>query len=199
MDMDKLRKNLKLRGMESFYAPSAEVAVTHLLEQIHGTTVGIGGSKTIEALNLYDRLRVDNEVHWHWRDGWDAAVFHAAAQAEVYLSSVNAIAETGELVNMDGRGNRAAALTFGEGKRIFIVASTKKICPDLPSAIERVRTVAAPRNVQKLPGKRPCSVTGTCVDCRSPDRGCCVLQTILFKPMNTKKLEVILLDADLGY
>lgn len=199
MEFETLQKNLKARGMDFFYASSAREATEHVLEQVHNTTVGIGGSKTVEALGLYEALSRNNEVHWHWKDGASPAVYRAAEQAEVYLSSVNAIAETGELVNMDGRGNRVAALSFGEGKRIFILASTKKLCPDLASAIERTRTVAAPINVRKLPGKRPCSVTGSCMDCRSPSRGCCILQAILFKPIGAAKLELVLIDEDLGY
>ncbi len=199
MDTEKLRKNLHARGFELTCFASAEEAKAYLCEQIQDTDVGFGGSKTADALDLYHALQAHNTVHWHWYEGTAPEVFQAAAQAEVYISSVNAIAETGELVNIDGRGNRVAALSFAEGKRVFIVASTKKVCPDLNTAIERARTVAAPINVQKLPGKRPCAVTGSCMDCRSPARGCCVLQVLMFKPMGTKRFEVLLIDEDLGF
>ena len=142
MDLEKLKKNVTARGMEFFYARTAEEAKQHVLEQVQNTTVGIGGSKTVDALNLYDELCKTNEVHWHWKDGALPEVYQAAADAEVYLSSVNGISETGELVNIDGRGNRVAALTYVVGKRVFLLASTKKICPDLSSAIERARKVA---------------------------------------------------------
>ena len=178
MDLEKLKKNVTARGMEFFYARSAEEARQHVLEQVQNTTVGIGGSKTVDALNLYDELCKTNGVHWHWKDGAKPEVYRAAEQAEVYLSSVNGISETGELVNIDGRGNRVAALTYVMGKRVFL---------------------AAPANVPKMPGERPCNTTGQCWDCRSPARGCCVMQVIMFRPMNAAKYELVLIDEDLGF
>ena len=199
MDLEKLKKNVTARGMEFFYARTAEEAKQHVLEQVRNTTVGIGGSKTVDALGLYDELCKTNEVHWHWKDGAKPEVYRAAEQAEVYLSSVNGISETGELVNIDGRGNRVAALTYVMGKRVFLLASSKKVCPDLNSAMDRARKVAAPANVPKLPGNRPCNTTGQCWDCRSPARGCCVMQVIMFRPMNAAKYELVLIDEDLGF
>ena len=199
MDLEKLKKNVTARGLEFFYAATAEEAKQHLLEQVQNTTVGIGGTKTVDQLGLYEELCKTNEVHWHWKDGVHPEVYRAAEDAEVYLSSVNGIAETGELVNIDGRGNRVAALSFAEGKRVFLLASTKKVCPDLSSAMERARTVAAPANVPKMPGNRPCNTTGQSWDCRSPARGCCVMQIIMFRPMNAKQYELILIDEDLGF
>lgn len=199
MDIEKTMRSIKDRNMDAKHFATAREAADYLVSQISGKTVGIGGSKTIEALNVYDRLCESNRVYWHWKEGVSADVFRAAESAQVYLSSVNAIAETGELVNIDGRGNRVASLSFGEGRTIYVAASTDKICPDLAAAIERARTVAAPENVKKLPGKRPCGTLGRCVDCRSADRGCCILQAIMFKPMNTEKFEVILIDEKLGF
>ena len=95
MDLEKLKKNVTARGMEFFYARTAEEAKQHVLEQVRNTTVGIGGSKTVDALGLYDELCKTNEVHWHWKDGALPEVYRAAEQAEVYLSSVNGISETG--------------------------------------------------------------------------------------------------------
>ena len=109
MDLEKLAKNVRARGFDFFHAATAEEAVQHVLEQVQNTTVGIGGSTTVDQLGLYDRLKENNEVHWHWKDGPKAEVYRDAAEAEVYLSGVNGIAETGELVNIDGKGNRVAA------------------------------------------------------------------------------------------
>ena len=145
MDFEKRKKNVTARGMEFFYAKTAEEARQHVLEQVQNTTVGIGGSKTVDALGLYDELCKTNEVHWHWKDGAKPEVYRAAEQAEVYLSSVNGIAETGELVNIDGRGNRVAALTYVVGKRVFLLASTKKSVPistapwSVPGKLPRLR------------------------------------------------------------
>ncbi len=199
MDLKKLERNCKARGMEFFYAATAEEAKQHVLTAVQGTTVGIGGSKTVEALGLYEELCKNNRVHWHWKDGITPEVYRAAAEAEVYLSSANGIAETGEIVNIDGKGNRIAAQAYAVGKRLFILASAKKVCPDLTSAIERARTVAAPTNMQRFPGKRPCMGTEHCMDCRSPDRGCCTMQIMMYKPMGCSKVELVLIDEDLGY
>lgn len=199
MDLEKLQKNLKARGFDFYYAADEADAVAHIAEQVQNTSVGIGGSKTVDALGLYDVLSKNNDVHWHWKDGAKPEVYRAAEQAETYISSVNAISETGELVNIDGRGNRVAALTYAEGKRLFLVAGTKKVCPDLISAMNRARKIAGPLNVAKIPGNRPCNSTGQCWDCRSLDRGCCVMQIMMFKPMGTGKVELILVDEDLGF
>lgn len=199
MDLEKLRKNLKARGMDFFYAATAEEAKQHLLEQVQNTTVGIGGSKTVEALGLYDELVKSNDVHWHWKDGTAPEVYQDANSAEVYLASANGLAETGEIINIDGTGNRIAALTYAVGKRIFLLVGRNKVCPDLVSAIERARTVAAPINMQRFPGKRPCMGTEQCADCRSPDRGCCTMQIMMYKPMRCKSVEVVLIGENLGY
>ncbi len=199
MDFEKLKKNVTDRGLAFFHAATAEEAKQHILEQVQNTTVGIGGSQTVAALGVYEPLCENNEVHWHWKDGNTPEVWRAAAEAEVYLSSVNAIAETGELGNIDGRGNRVAATTYVYGKRVFLIASAKKVCPDLASAMERARQVAAPMNVPKLPGNRPCNTTGKCWDCRSPARGCCVMQIIMYRPIDVNKMELVLVDEDLGF
>ncbi len=199
MDLNKLEKNCKARGMDFFYAATAEEAKQHVLSLVQGTSVGIGGSKTVDDLGLYDELCKSNEVHWHWKDGPKPEVYSAAAEAEVYLSSANGIAETGEIVNVDGKGNRVAAQSYAVGKRLFILAGTKKVCPDLASAIERARTVAAPTNMQRFAGNRPCMSSGQCMDCRSADRGCCTMQIMMYKPMGCKSVELILIDEDLGY
>ena len=170
-----------------------------LLEQVQNTTVGIGGSTTVDQLGLYDRLKENNEVHWHWKDGPKPEVYRDAAEAEVYLSGVNGIAETGELVNIDGKGNRVAALSYAVGKRIYLLAGKNKVCPDLSTAIERARNVAAPKNLLRFPGKRPCTAAQRCFDCRSADRSCCIMQILMFKPMQSNKVELILIDEDLGY
>ena len=199
MDLKKLEKNLKARGFDYYYATDAEDAVRHILEQVQNTSVGIGGSTTADQLGLYDRLTETNQVHWHWKEGPKPEVYQAAAEAEVYISGVNGLAESGEVVNIDGKGNRVAALSYAVGKRIFLVAGRNKVCPDLPAAIERARNVAAPKNLLRFPGTRPCTDTQKCWDCRSKDRSCCTMQIMMFKPMQSKKVELILIDEDLGY
>lgn len=199
MNAEHLERNLKARGIGFFHAATREEAKQHLLEAVQNTTVGIGGSKTVDTLGLYDALCENNEVHWHWKDGALPEVYSAAANAEVYLASANGLAETGEIVNIDGKGNRVASIAYAVGKRIFLLVGRNKVCPDLTAAIERARTVAAPINLQRFPGKRPCMGTEQCMDCRSPDRGCCTMSIMMYKPMGCKSVEVILIDEDLGY
>ena len=83
MDLKKLEKNVRARGFEFFHAATAEEAVEHVLEQVQNTSVGIGGSTTVDQLGLYDRLKENNEVHWHWKDGPKPEVYRDAAEAEV--------------------------------------------------------------------------------------------------------------------
>lgn len=207
MDLEKTIKNLRARGTEVQHFATGAEAAEYLLSQIHGKTVGISGSMTIEQIDLYDRLCADNQVAWHWKEGGvqfgqvdgEDNVYARAAKAEVYLCSANAISEDGEIVNIDGVGNRISAMTYGPGKTIYVVASTNKICPDLESAIWRVRNVAAPKRAGSMPGKRPCTVTKSCADCRSPERMCRAMMIMFGKMVGMEKLEVVLVDEPLGY
>lgn len=197
MDIEKTIRNLKSFGAEVNHFATGAKAAEYLTSEIHGKSVGIGGSKTVEQLGIYEKLCETNTVSWHWKDGGDKAVFDAAANAEVYISSVNGISETGEMVLIDGRGNRVGAVSSAFEKTVYIVASVKKICPSLSEAIERAHTIA-PERVLSMPGKRPCAFTGKCIDCHSPDRLCRYILVLCGKGYGQKKLEVILIDEDLG-
>ena len=168
-------------------------------ESISGKSVGIGGSVTIEQMGLYDRLAQNNTVYWHWKTN-DLATRTAAANAEVYLSSANAIAETGEIVNIDGAGNRVAATLFNH-ERVVFVAGVNKITRDLESAVFRARNVAAPLNTRRLGLKTPCAVGKEvkCYDCTSKDRICCGVVTLLWPMRSVKVTEVVLVGEELGY
>ena len=108
-DIERLRKNLEDRGIRSSYFATAQAAADYLDRQIDGTTVGIGGSMTVKAMGLYPRLSAHNRVVWHWEGG----SLEDAAGTEVYLTSANGVAETGELVNIDGTCNRIASSVYG--------------------------------------------------------------------------------------
>jgi hypothetical protein len=151
----------------------------------------------VEALGLYEKLAEQNTVYWHWKTpGRDT--LKAAALADVYVSSANAISEDGEILNIDGTGNRVAGMLFGHEK-VYIVAGTNKICPDFDSALARARNVAATRNALRFEAKKtPCKLDGKCHDCRSADRICNAL-LVLWAPMGGMTSEVILIDEELGY
>lgn len=193
---DTVKKSLEDRGYAvRVFATGAEAAA-YLNEAIDGKTVGFGGSMTLDQLGLYDTLGKHNTVVWHWRQ--DAAQARREAQAaDVYLTSANGLAETGEILNIDGTGNRAAATLFGH-ERVYFVIGRNKLAPTCDEALWRARNIASPKNAQRLGMKTPCAAKGDrCYDCRSPERICRGLVT-LWGPMVGMETEVLLVDEDLG-
>ena len=197
MDVEKTIRNLKLRGYSVRHFATGAEAADYLSEQIRDTSVGIGGCMTAKELGLYDRLSQHNEVFWHWIAPGPETIAKANAAA-VYISSANAMTEDGEILNIDGNGNRLAGQVYGQ-KRLYIVAGTNKICPDFESALARARNVAATRNARRFEAKKtPCKLDGKCHDCRSADRICNAL-LVLWAPMGGMQSEIILIDEELGF
>ena len=193
-DMERVRKNLEGRGFQTSCFATAKEAADYLDAQIDGATVGIGGSMTIQAMGLSERLSKHNEVIWHWEGG----ELRRAMLADVYLTSVNGLAETGEIVNIDGNCNRVAASMFGP-KRVYYVVGINKIAPDFEKALWRARNVAAPKNAQRLGKKTPCAVKADrCYDCKSPERICRGLSVLWRKPTGFEQAEVVLIEEELG-
>ena len=193
-DMERVRKNLEERGFQTSCFATAKEAADYLDAQIDGATVGIGGSMTIQAMGLSERLSKHNEVIWHWEGG----ELRRAMLADVYLTSVNGLAETGEIVNIDGNCNRVAASMFGP-KRVYYVVGINKIAPDFEKALWRARNVAAPKNAQRLGKKSPCAVKADrCYDCKSPERICRGLSVLWRKPTGFEQAEVVLIEEELG-
>ncbi len=195
-DFTAVEKNLKARGFAVNTFATAAEAAGYLDSVIDGKSVGFGGSVTLQELGLYDRLASHNEVHWHWANG--PAERDAAMGAQVYISSANGLAETGEIINIDGAGNRVAATLYGHQK-VYLVIGRNKLAPTYDQALWRARNIAAPKNAQRLGRKTPCAVKGDrCYDCKSPDRICRGL-AVLWGPMMGMEMEVILVDEDLGF
>ena len=201
MDIRKLQENLESRGFKVSYFDKKEDGAQYICGQIAGQKVGLGGSVTLDQMGMYEKLSENNEVLWHWRipEGQTGAdVLKAARSADVYLSSVNGIAETGEIVNIDNTGNRVAATLYGH-KKVYLVAGVNKITPDLDSAIYRSRNIAAPPNARRLGKKTPCAVKADkCYDCKSPDRICRGLVVLWEAPVGCE-YEVVLIGEELGY
>lgn len=195
MNIEKTIKNLELRRFKvSRFATAAEAA-DYLCAEIKDTTVGIGGSKTIDQLGLYDRLSESNQVFWHWKvPGMET--LQKANASKVYLSSANAISEDGEILSIDGKGNRLAGQVFGE-KKLYIVAGVNKICPDFDSALYRARNTAAVQNCRRFENNNPCKIDDKCHDCRMESRICNAL-LVLWGPMMGMETEVVLIDEELG-
>ncbi|MBD5545029.1 MAG: LUD domain-containing protein [Lachnospiraceae bacterium] len=201
MDFKIVKKNLEERGYMVSCFETAEKAAAYMNTQIVDKTVGFGGSMTLEEMGLYEKLSVHNDVRWHQRitDGkTDKEVRIAANVAEIYVSSVNGLAETGEVINIDGNCNRVAAIFYGHAK-VYLVVGSNKIAKDYDSALWRARNVASPLNAKRLGMKTPCAIKADrCYDCKSPDRICRGLSVLWSKPM-TGEFEVVLIDEKLGY
>lgn len=193
---DTVKKNLEDRGYAVRVFASGAEAAAYLDEAIDGKSVGFGGSVTLDQLGLYETLGKHNTVVWHWKQ--DAAQARREAMTtNVYLTSANGLAETGEILNIDGAGNRVAATLFGHEK-VYFVIGRNKLAPTYDEALWRARNIAAPRNAQRLGKKTPCAVKADhCYDCKSPDRICRGLVT-LWGPMMGMEAEILLVDEDLG-
>ena len=195
MTFETVKTNLEARGYTVKVFGTGAEAAAYLNSEIDGKSIGIGGSKTIQDLGLYETLSAHNEVHWHWVSGPEA---HAkAAVADVYLTSANGLTEAGEIINIDGAGNRVASTLFGHQK-VYFVIGRNKLAPSFDEALWRARNIAAPKNAQRLGKKTPCAVNGDrCYDCKSPDRICRGL-VVHWGPMMGKEAEVILVDEEMG-
>ena len=199
--MEKLKQNLENKGYIVHIFDNKIEAADYVDSQINGKTVGLGGSVTIGQLNLFEKLSSHNTVYWHDQKPEDMTIMEtrkAACRAEIYLSSVNAISEAGDIVNIDNTGNRVAATTFGPD-RIYLLIGVNKVAKDLESAIYRARNVASPLNAKRLNRKTPCAVKGDkCYNCNSPERICRNLSVFWEKPTGAE-YEVILINESLGY
>lgn len=194
-DFANVEKNLRQRGFAVKTFPTGAQAADYLNSAVDGVSVGIGGSMTVQELGLYDRLAGHNTVHWHWKGGPEER--GAAAGADVYITSANGLAETGEIINIDGAGNRVASTLYGH-RKVYFVIGRNKLAPTYEEALWRARNIAAPRNAQRLGKKTPCAVKGDrCYDCKSLERICRGL-AVLWGSMMGMEMEVVLVDEDLG-
>lgn len=197
-DLEKTGKNLEGRGFRVHRFASGAEAAEFLVQTLHGTSIGIGGSVTIDTLGVYDRLCGSNEVFWHWKNH-APETRERAGKAETYLCSANGVSETGEIVNIDGYGNRVTGTIYGP-RRVFLVVGKNKIASDLNGAIDRARSIAAPLNARRLKRDTPCAKGELrCYDCRSREKVCGVMTVFFMPPTSIKELHVLLVDEDLGY
>ena len=195
-DFTKVAKALEQRGFHVRCFAAGEAACAYLEEKLAGKTVGIGGSMTAEELGLDRRLTaVGCQVIWHWKGG----SLQQAAVAQAYLTSVNALAETGELINIDGSGNRVASMVFGH-EEVYYIVGRNKLAPDYDAALWRARNVASPKNARRLGKDTPCAAKADrCYDCKSPQRICRALSVLWAAPVAIPYSEVLLVDEPLGY
>jgi L-lactate utilization protein LutB len=194
---------LKKNGFEAIYVPTREDAVTLVLDFIAPEmSVGLGGSATIKELGIPEQARAKGAVILgHGQSGLSPEerqdIRRRELVCDLFLSSTNAVTLDGSLVNVDGNGNRVAALTFGP-KKVIVVAGVNKICNDVAAAFERIRTHAAPMNNKRLGLTNPCATTGVCMNCDGKGRICCIYSVLKKRPMSTD-FTVVLVGESLGY
>jgi hypothetical protein len=196
---------LKRRDFNAHYVETQDKAREMILREVPpGATVGVGGSVTIRGLKVLEALKArGHKIFDHWdvpRDPRDESFIVRRGQqtSDVFLASTNAITLEGQLVNIDGAGNRVNALAFGP-KKAIVVAGVNKIAANLDSAIRRIKEVAVPLNCRRLNISPPCIQAGKCVDCRVPQRTCRITTIIEWKPPFFSDYLVIIVGENLGY
>ena len=195
----KVLKGLASRNMTGYYAEDRAAALKQALALIpEGASVTMGGATSAREIGLVDALKAGN-YNFIDRDNYadKRAAMLMAYDADVYLSSANAITEDGVMINIDGNANRVSAIAQGPRKVIFIVGMNK-VCPDVDSAMKRARNVAAPVNAQRFGLNTPCAKTGACMDCKSPDTICCQFLMTRYSK-HEGRIHVILVNDSLGF
>ncbi|MBQ3302515.1 MAG: lactate utilization protein [Eggerthellaceae bacterium] len=195
----KVIKGLASRNMTGYYAADADEAREIALSIIpEGSTVTMGGAMSAHQIGLVDAIKAVN-YNFIDRDAMEdkRAAMLAAYDADVFLSSANAITDDGVMINIDGNANRVSAIAQGPKKVVFIVGMNK-VCPDIDSAYKRARNVAAPINTQRFGLSTPCTKTGACADCKSPDTICCQFLMTRYS-RHAGRIHVILVNDTLGF
>ena len=195
----KVIKGLESRNMTGYYAEDSDAALRLALSLIdEGASVTMGGAMSAHEIGLVDALKNGN-YQFIDRDAYEdkRAAMLAAYDADVFLSSANAITSDGVMVNIDGNSNRVSAIAQGPKKVVFIVGMNK-VCGDVDGAIKRARNVAAPINAQRFGLSTPCSKTGACMNCKSPDTICCQILITRYS-RHTDRIHVILVNDSLGF
>jgi L-lactate utilization protein LutB len=197
---------LERNGFDVKFYPTVEEALDGVLEMIpDGVKVGLGGSVTLREMGLVDALE-KRDVHLanHWKSGKEGAspeeimeIRRTHINSDIFITSTNAVTETGELVNIDGTGQRVAAMIFGP-KKVIVVTGVNKITGDIEEGLWRASNIAAPMNARRIHPKTPCVETGECDDCLAPGR-ICNITTILHRRPRRTPLTVVLVGEKLGY
>ena len=201
MNIEKVLESFRENQFNAVYFDTKNEACEYLNEKIDNTTVAYGGSMTISEMELLPLLEKHNEIFSHWSAPVGMTVEDAmvkAASTEVYLTSANAATENGELVNIDGNGNRVSSTLFGH-KKVYFILGINKFEENLEKAIWRARNIASPLNAQRLKRNTPCAAKGDkCYDCSSPERICRGL-VVHYKKMSSCDIEVVIVGEKLGF
>jgi len=201
--LERVRQNLQKRAFNALILPDGEALRKYLAERIPAAaSAGLGGSLTLRQLGVDTDLRQRGVTLLdHWQPGLKpeevAAIRKRQLHADFFLSSVNALTEAGEIVNIDGIGNRVASMIFGPGE-VVVVAGKNKIVRNLEEALWRIKNVATPQNARRLGLQTPCSVSGRCQECPAAVSICRATAILNFRP-NATPFTVILMPLDLGF
>ncbi len=195
----KVIKGLQSRNMSGYWAESREEALRIALELIpEGSSIAMGGAMSANEIGLVEAVKYGSYRFIDRDKASDRrAAMLAAYDADVFLSSCNAITDDGVLVNIDGNANRVSAIAQGP-KKVVMIVGMNKVCPDVDSAMKRARNVAAPINAQRFGLSTPCAKTGACMNCKSPDTICCQFLITRFS-RHAGRIHVILVNDDLGF
>ena len=197
-----LVNNLKKRHFDAWYCANRQEALAKALELIpEGATVGWGGARSAQEIGLMDALNagnyrtIDRDQLKTLEEKQQAA--RDCLSADVFLTGANGLSLDGQMVNIDGNGNRVAAILFGP-KSVLVIAGMNKVMDSLENAVKRARNVAAPMNEQRFLGNTPCAVTGVCADCKSED--CICNQIVITRHCRPAgRIKFILVGEELGF
>lgn len=187
------------RNMTGYYAADKEEALKIALELIpEGSTIAMGGSASANEIGLVAAVKSEK---YNFIDRYAAEDRRAAElagfSADVFLGSANAITEDGVMVNIDGNSNRISAYAYGP-KKVILIVGMNKVTPDIDAAMKRARNVAAPINAQRFGLETPCSKTGSCMNCKSPDSICCQFLITRFS-RHKDRIHIIMVNDTLGF
>lgn len=193
---------LQSRNMDACFVSTKDDALEKALSWIpEGSTVGWGGSMSVEEIGLKQAIRSGNYVSIDREAAKSSEeadqIMHEVLSCDYFLTSSNAVSEDGILFNIDGKANRLAAICYGP-KHVIMIIGINKVVKSEQDAVSRARNIAAPINAQRFGINTPCKNTGCCYDCKSPDTICCQLLTTRFSK-TPGRIKVILVCEDLGY
>lgn len=194
------KKRLEERQFECTIVQDEKEALELIQSMIKaGDSVSVGGSQTLFETGVIDYLENNKEITYLDRYHTDDAhqVFRAAFSADVYLTSTNALTMDGKLVNVDGNGNRVAAMIYGP-KKVIVLAGINKLVKDEEAAVERIKNIAAPANCVRLNKDTPCTKIGRCADCLSKGR-ICASHVTQDRSQTKGRIHVILMMQEAGY
>lgn len=194
----KVIKGLESRNMTGYYAADREEALKKALELIpEGSTVTMGGAMSAVEIGLVDALMNGNYDFLDRNQMEPREALLKGYDADVFLTSANAMTEDGVMVNIDGNANRVSYIANGP-KKIVAIVGMNKVCDDVDGAMKRARNVAAPTNAQRFEINTPCKKTGSCANCKSPDTICCQFLVTRYS-RHAGRIHVILVNDSLGF